>query len=63
MALEKSINDITENDLNSLISNSVSECKELDYKKELIGETNEDFVEILFQFLRNNSSMKIPLRF
>ncbi|MFC2093054.1 helix-turn-helix domain-containing protein, partial [Bacteroidota bacterium] len=47
MALEKSINDITEEDLISLITNSVSESKKLDYKKELLGNNREDKKEFL----------------
>lgn len=47
MAIEKSINNITEDDLQLLITNSVPESKKLDYKKELISNTREDKKEFL----------------
>ena len=47
MAIEKSINNITEDDLLLLITNSVRESKKLDYKKELISNAREDKKEFL----------------
>ena len=47
MALDKPIDEITEEDLQELISNNVQEGKKIDYKLQLIGSTRDDKKELL----------------